>query len=160
MRLPGLDRVNRSVANLPKEAPPESDIVLLVITSDPGLYARIHEITSVWKWTILHQTEPVPQPDSDAPAIVILDRDLAGVNWKEALMSIRASGHDSCILLASRVFDPYLWDEVVRCGGFDVITRSDGREHLMSVLRFAWFWRTTGSHDLSFGPRLSTSQRR
>jgi hypothetical protein len=49
------------------------------------------------------------------------------------------AGSDPCILLASRVYDQYLLNEVVRCGGFDVLPKSGSREQFARTLRFAWF---------------------
>jgi len=160
MRLLGLDRANSSLPKIRNEPPPDSGADLLVITCDTDLYARIHEIVSVWKWTIRRQTQPALSPDCDLPTIIILDADLADGNWKDALMSLRASANNQCVILASRVFDPYLWDEVVRCGGFDVIARSGEREHLASHLRFAWFWKTRVSHDRGSDRRHSTFRNR
>jgi RND family efflux transporter MFP subunit len=124
----------------------ESGAVLLVITRDSDLYAEIREIVAAWKWTICRQPEFLVRPDYGPPiarrcSIVIYDADSTNGNWKEVFVKLKATDGDPCILLASRVFDPYLRNEVIRCGGFDVIAKSAGSEQLMRTLRFAWFWK-------------------
>jgi len=47
--------------------------------------------------------------------VVIYDSDLANADWKQAFMKLKAAGNEPCILLASRVYDQYLWNEVIRC---------------------------------------------
>lgn len=141
------------MASLQTDAVPDSNVALLLVTCDPDLYARIHEVVCAWRWVLHLRTEPSPVPGSELPGLIILDADLSDFDWKAALMALRSRGDDPCVLLASRVSDPLLRDEVVRRGGFDVIARSASREQLMSVLRFAWFWKKTTS------PRLTSLNR-
>jgi hypothetical protein len=146
------------VVNLRANAVPDSGVALLLITCDPDLYARVHEVVCAWRWVLHLRTEPSPVPGSELPGLVILDADLADIDrpefdWKAVLTALRSAGHDPCVLLASRVCDPWLHDEVVRRGGFDVIARSASCEQLMSALRFAWFWKKTTS------PRLTSPNR-
>jgi hypothetical protein len=143
MQLLGLDKNKAASARGKNDL--DSGAALLVITRDGDLYAEIGEIVSGWKWTICRQPEllgPDSGPIIAAPySIVIYDGDSARGDWKEAFVTLKATQGDPCILLASRVFDPYLWNEVIRYGGFDVIAKSAGPEQLMRTLRFAWFWK-------------------
>jgi FixJ family two-component response regulator len=41
------------------------------------------------------------------------------------------------VILLSSVSDPYLWDEVAKRGGFDVLTRPFQRKAVLSMLVFA-----------------------
>ncbi len=144
MQLLGLDKSDATPAH--KQGDVDPGVALLVITRDTDLYAGISEIASRWKWTVCQQPEISFRPDSGtaiAPSfsIVIYDGDSTNGNWKEAFVKLKATEGDPCILLASRVSDPYLWNEVIRRGGFDVIVKSAGREQLVRTLRFAWFWK-------------------
>jgi hypothetical protein len=143
MQLLGLDK-NKVSAHGKDDL--DSGAALLVITRDSELYAGITEVVSEWRWTISRQQEILvglnSGPSIASPfSIVIYDGDSTNGSWKEAFSTLKATDGDPCILLASRVFDPYLWNEVIRCGGFDVIAKSAGREQLMRTLRFAWFWK-------------------
>ena len=142
MRLPGIDRGDGFARKRRSATDPDPGVVLLIVTCDIELYTKIADIASAWDWIVQREAEPPALPGSDAPAIIVLDGDLTDGKWKEALVSFKAGGRTPCVLLASRVFDSYLQEEVARYGGFDVITRSQSREQLMDVLRFAWFRKT------------------
>ncbi len=121
----------------------EPGVALLAITRDPGLYDTLWEIASEWKWAVCQQCDNGPVRYSDF-SLIVLDGDLGGDKWKEWLRQMKMAG-DPCVLLASRVCDQYLREEVVRCGGFDVLAKSDSREHLTRTLRFAWLWKKNES---------------
>jgi hypothetical protein len=44
------------------------------------------------------------------------------------------------VLLASRVADDYLLQEVVRNHGYDLLPKSAPSEKLIHCINFAWFW--------------------
>ncbi len=123
------------------------------MTRDGGLYSAICEAVSVWKWTVRQQPESFAFAGQDLSCypLVIYDGDSDDGNWKDALGRIRSGEGAPCVLLASRVRDQYLWNEVVRCGGFDVLTKNAGRERLTRTLRFAWFWKKNAGQHLSSG---------
>jgi DNA-binding NtrC family response regulator len=74
--------------------------------------------------------------------IVICDRDVAGSAWREVLDQIAKASPDSCLLLASRVSDEYLWREVVMHGGYDILSRPLEEAAVLQSLKRAWhFWR-------------------
>jgi hypothetical protein len=152
MRLLGWERNDRARGN--SYSPPDGKaepiedrgVALLVITRDPELYARMWDIASKWKWTISQATEVSPSAaaicfDSASIRIVIYDGDSLDGEWMNVLGKINQWEGYPCVLLASRVSDQYLWDEVVRCGGYDVIVKSAEESQLMRTLRFAWFWK-------------------
>src|SRR5580698_2623563 len=53
--------------------------------------------------------------------ILLMDRDLAGSDWKESMSGFASSSDKLCIVLVSKVVDPSLWNEVVRNGGYEVL---------------------------------------
>ena len=78
----------------------------------------------------------------DAP-VVLCDRDLPGLEWQKGVPRLVSASSTSCLILLSDVSDPYLWDELVRHGGFDVLTRPFQREQLLAMLDFAYtHWKT------------------
>lgn len=72
-----------------------------------------------------------------AVPIVLYDRELPGATWSEGFETLAAIRKPVALILLSNVSDPYLWDEVVRHGGFDVLTRPFSREEVISLLLFA-----------------------
>jgi DNA-binding NtrC family response regulator len=71
------------------------------------------------------------------PHLVICDRDLSGETWQEALPRLAAMPHVVRVLLASTVVDEYLWDEVIKHRGFDVVVKPYDAERLRRVAAFA-----------------------
>jgi DNA-binding NtrC family response regulator len=59
----------------------------------------------------------------DRFAIILCDRDLPGAEWRANIEALHQAAPDSCIMLLSSVNDEYLWNEVIRCGGYDVLTK-------------------------------------
>jgi hypothetical protein len=72
-------------------------------------------------------------------ASFIYDWILEKEDWRVAVDLLAASPGHPCILLASRAVDNYLWEELLRRGGFDVIPRSATVECLAGNIRFACF---------------------
>ena len=73
--------------------------------------------------------------------ILLLDRDLAGEDWKETMTAFASSSGRTCIMLISRAVDAYLWNEVVRNGGYEVLTKPLQEEDVSRVVTLAWsYW--------------------
>jgi len=47
------------------------------------------------------------------------------------------SSHRACVILVSGVVDAYLWDEVVRKGGFDLLPKPLRKEGVIRTVRLA-----------------------
>ena len=143
MRLPVVDRIIPPIDRPTTNADVDAGVAVLVITRDGGLFSAIRDAVSAWKWTVRQQPDSFALAGHDLSGypLVIYDGDSAQGNWKDALRRLRSAEGEPCVLLASRVRDQYLWNEVVRCGGFDVLSKNVGREHLTRTLRFAWFWK-------------------
>ena len=52
--------------------------------------------------------------------LILYDRDWPDAEWRTTVQTFAASPHRSCVILASRVADDYLWQELIRCGGYDL----------------------------------------
>jgi DNA-binding NtrC family response regulator len=73
--------------------------------------------------------------------IILCDRDLPGKGWRETVEDLAASPHRTCILLLSGVVDTYLWHEVVRTGGYDVLSKPLREDEVVRAVRLAWsYW--------------------
>jgi FixJ family two-component response regulator len=76
--------------------------------------------------------------------IIIWDRDLPGEDWRDVVHLLATLPHRPCVLLLSRVVDDYLWNEVVRFGGFDVLSKPLKEAEVLRVVRLAWsYWAST-----------------
>ena len=92
-----------------------------------------------WKLTAAGSRAEAEQAlgDLDVP-IVLCDRDLQGSCWQENVRALATARRGACVILLSNVSDPYLWDEMVQRGGFDVLTRPFEKQAVLSMLLFAY----------------------
>jgi FixJ family two-component response regulator len=75
-------------------------------------------------------------------AIVILDRDLTGADWRPNVTSLVHSKLNPCVILLSRVADDYLFEELTRQGGFDITTKPIRIDELQRIIKLALnFWK-------------------
>ena len=73
--------------------------------------------------------------------VILCDRDLPGKGWRETVEDLASSPHRACIILVSGVLDAYLWDEVVRTGGYDVLYKPLREDDVVRSVRLAWsYW--------------------
>lgn len=77
---------------------------------------------------------------SKAP-IVLCDRDLRGVDWRDVLQLMVSSEHQAYAVLVSKVADDYLWNEVIRRGGHDLLATPLREEDVLRAIRLGWsYW--------------------
>jgi CheY-like chemotaxis protein len=76
--------------------------------------------------------------------VILCDRDLPGRGWRETVQDLASSPHRACIILVSEVVDSYLWNEVVRTGGYDVLSKPLREDDVVRAVRWAWwYWNST-----------------
>jgi len=71
-------------------------------------------------------------------AVILCDRDLPGVDWRNTLEKLSASRPDCPIVLTSSVNDEYLWDEVIHKGGYDVLSKPLQEGLTVRAVNLAW----------------------
>jgi len=117
---------------------------LVAITNEPDESAALQQIASGYRWRISIVTSSKAAVDAlnEQPTpLVICDRDLAEEDWREVLTRIAGLPQAVCVLLASRVVDDYLWRQVIRNHGYDVVSKPYQPEELRRAVTFAWSWR-------------------
>jgi FixJ family two-component response regulator len=78
--------------------------------------------------------------------IIIWDRDLSSEDWRQVVHMLASLPQKPCVLLLSRVVDDYLWNEVVRVGGYDVLSKPLKEMEVLRVVRLAWsYWTSTAA---------------
>jgi len=149
MRLPGFGRkhgaspVSAPTAGTRVAADDDLIVHFAVITADDDFYLRLEQIATAYQWRIkralsadeaqaLIRTQPTP--------IVIYDSDSNEGDWRGALRRMNDLSAHPCVLLASRVADDYLLQEIVRNHGYDLLPKSAPNEKLIHCINFAWFW--------------------
>lgn len=122
-----------------------SAVRLLAITSRDEFYARLVDIASSSGWEIRRATtvqEGLAVLRSTAIRLILFDWYETGNDWRHGLNRLGAAPNHPCVLLASRFADDNLRQEVMRLGGYDVLSRSADRVQIVRTLEFAWFWAT------------------
>jgi hypothetical protein len=69
--------------------------------------------------------------------VVLVDRHFQNADWRFTVSSLLHPAANCCLILLSDVSDPYLWNELVQYGGFDVLTRPFERSEVLRTLTFA-----------------------
>ena len=112
--------------------------LLAMISRGPDA-AALSEILrgSGWALSVAENLEDAAALLTAEPAcIVLLDRDLPQVDWRQAVR--RLANGQSRVILASFVADDYLWEEVIHCGGYDVLAKPFREDEVIHMIQFAW----------------------
>lgn len=74
--------------------------------------------------------------------VLVFDRDWPNVEWRTMVRDFASAPQWPCIILASRVADEYLWQELIRCGGHDLLTKPLRLEDVSRTLKLALiYWK-------------------
>ena len=114
-------------------------LTVLAMTASDSDAIQLNEILSRsgWELTIAGALEDALTFLGTRPAsIVLFDRDFPGVDWRQAIGSL-AKGNCR-VILASFVADDYLWEEVIHCGGYDVLAKPFREDEVIHMIQFAW----------------------
>jgi DNA-binding NtrC family response regulator len=82
--------------------------------------------------------------------VILFDRNWPGTEWRPMVESLAAAPHHPCVILISGVADDYLFQELIRQGGYDVLPKPLRGDHTARVLKLAltyWnrsSWNQTG----------------
>lgn len=69
--------------------------------------------------------------------VVLFNRDLPQETWRDALPAIVDAAPNASVILLSPVNDDYLWEEVVKRGGYDVVVRPLREDRLVHAVTLA-----------------------
>jgi DNA-binding NtrC family response regulator len=95
-----------------------------------------------WRISIVRSSDAaIPLLKEQPIPLVICDRDLPGEAWQDVLAKVAAQPQAVCVLLASSVMDDYLWNQVIRHNGYDVVAKPFQPDELRRAVTFAWSWR-------------------
>lgn len=87
-------------------------------------------------------------------AVILCDRDLSGLDWRDVLQALAASRPDCPIILTSSVNDEYLWEEVIHKGGYDVLSKPLQEDLTVRAVNLAWSYSKERSRNHAFPNRV------
>ena len=89
----------------------------------------------------------------EKPPILLFDRDFPGTQWREVIQEM-SSGPDLVYsVLLSRVADDYLWNEVIRHGGYDVLATPLKETEVLRAVRLGWSYLSSSTRLPSLLPK-------
>jgi DNA-binding response OmpR family regulator len=146
MRLVHMGRSTRQPAHdtASRSHSPGEPVNLVAITQNPDDAETLRQIASHCGWRISivdSSTAAIASLNTQQTPLVICDCDLSGEAWRDVLAKMAALPQAVCVLLASRVIDDYLWHQVIRHHGYDVVAKPFHPEELRRAVTFAWSWR-------------------
>lgn len=78
--------------------------------------------------------------------VILYDRDWPNAEWRTTVQALASSPHRYCVILASRVADDYLWEELIRCGGHDLLAKPFRADDVARALKLALsYWKTSSA---------------
>jgi CheY-like chemotaxis protein len=123
---------------------PGEAVKLVAITENPDDSEMLRRIGGSYGWTVSivgSSGAAIAALNGQPTPLAICDRDLSGEDWRDVLAKIALQPQAVCVLLASRVVDDYLWHQVIRHHGYDVVAKPFQPEQLRRAVTFAWSWR-------------------
>jgi len=147
-------RVNaRGILQGRQAARAPGSLAILAFLKEPNDCNLLQAAATTNRWQVtLARSEPelcTFLARTQAP-VALCDRDLLGPNWGAAVQRIAACSPRTCILLVTKVADFYLWDEVVRRGGYDLVSKPLQPSELVRALKLAWAYSSSGTRLASF----------
>ena len=115
----------------------DSALTVLAITASTTDRAQLQRIFEKTGWSIVF-ADSIEDALRQPVQIVVCDRDLEGADWREAIRQLARGPDRRCVILASFVADDYLWEEVIHCGGYDVLPKPFREDEVIHAIHFAW----------------------
>jgi len=116
---------------------------IVAVLTEPDVMV-VRELSSSRHWAVSFAADC---PDALArigqmkAQILFLDRDLAGPGWRQTIHAFASSSTKICIMVVSKVVDTNLWNEVVRYGGYEVLSKPLQEGDLLRAVNLAWsYW--------------------
>jgi DNA-binding NtrC family response regulator len=69
--------------------------------------------------------------------VILFDRNWPGTEWRTAVENLAASAHRACVVLVSGVADDYLFQELNRHGGYDILPKPLRPDNAARVVKLA-----------------------
>ena len=131
------------------EAPPHVPVVALIVNQqDRHVLASAADQESLE----IHFAESCEEAGAMAnrlvAPIILLDRDWPGSDWRAAVAYLGASLQGACLILVSGVTDAYLWQELIRRGGYDVLAKPLRAPNIARVIKLALHYRASAARPV------------
>jgi len=136
----GLVRLLSSRRRYPEGARQKAPRILAIVPQGPSrLLLQAISRDAGWALT-LAETPPslTSGRQPDVPPIIIYDRELSPLHWREIVGFLAKTSPRPCLILLSPNSDANLWDELQRLGGSDILRTPVSRDNLVWAVKRAW----------------------
>ncbi len=80
----------------------------------------------------------------------LVDRDIPESDWRSTVHVLAGTRSSPCVVLASSVIDDYLFEEVVKQGGFDILAKPVQTDELRRTVSLALaYWKSRQSKSFN-----------
>ena len=144
--LMGRENGRSSPLPVPRQEPTSVLTVVFVITNTADR-VMLNDLADRNHWNAIFSStteEARNAVNRTRPQVILIDRDVDGAGWRNAVSSLAMASDGACVVLISSVIDEYLWNEVVTNGGYDVLHKPLTEDDVLRNLRLAWsYWSGT-----------------
>ncbi|MGJ5817581.1 hypothetical protein [Paludibaculum fermentans] len=92
-------------------------------------------------------TDALVQQMQERFQVILFQREVAGRDWRPAVRVLSRMIPRPCVVLLSDTCDMNQWEELVRCGGFDVARTPVNGNAVMRMVTAAWsIWKQQEGH--------------
>ncbi len=127
---------------------------LVALTLDPRDRQLLADLGGENGWKI-HVTGDLDEAGSmvhrlRAP-VALCDREAPDGNWRSAVRALASPGHEPCVIVCAKRVDDYLWEEVIRNRGYDILAKPLREYEVTRIVGLALsFWNSRASGDRMF----------
>jgi DNA-binding NtrC family response regulator len=145
----------RSIASVEGRSKPSTLMPVLLASERDDDYQTFQVLLEDTKWSVaraLSWGEVSGFCGRVVNPVVLVDRHFQGSDWRFTFSSLLNTTANCCLILLSDVSDPYLWNELVQNGGFDVLARPFEPSAVHRTLAFAQKHFEAGWPSPAFAP--------
>jgi DNA-binding NarL/FixJ family response regulator len=73
--------------------------------------------------------------------VILYDRETPGTEWRRAFQELTSLPHRPSVILLSRILNQNLWQELIRCGGHDLLIKPLLSDDVAQTIRLALSFR-------------------
>lgn len=143
-------RGRRRVEGPPVLPAPGAGLRAMAVISDGADRAALQAAFEEKGWVLIvadNTTDALVLQMQERFPVVLFQRDIAGKDWRPAVRVLSRMMPRPGVVLLSDTSDMNQWEELVRCGGFDVARTPVDGGAVMRMVSAAWsVWKQQDSH--------------
>lgn len=128
-----------------QSAPTSSRATIVALIASEAQRRTIASICEEENWDALFAEsveDACTAASRSAAPVILCDHDWPEIGWRAAVQCLASLPHRPCVILTSRVSDDYLWEELIRHGGHDLLAKPMRTHEAARTVRLAMtYWK-------------------